>query len=326
MLGKLFRDFRANRHILINHDNNSKQLSHYYILFDQNPSKLNRLIHSFDSEGIPLNSSYIDVAKKKLHYYPISIGQFGLSVFHSWLETGIEEKKAYFLRIAEWFIKHKHEDEQLGIYWLTEVDKPEYHVISPWKSAFTQSRAISILLRAWQLTNDEKYLSAASKALIPFTKDITEGGVSVDRASGTVFYEEYVAVYPTRVLDGHNFSLFGLYDYIRAVDDEHYIQYKELALQLFQEGINGLVKQLPKFDMGFWLHFNRCDIPGYPQNDPCTMGYLRLVSSQLEILNQLSHRQELLEYAHKCKQYDSLFNIIKMYRLKFHALRELKRL
>ena len=217
MLRKLLRDFNTNRKIEINMENQSETLGYYYIKFDEDIAKLNRLIHSFDKNGVPLNTTYIDVEDTKLHYYPISIGQYGLAIFHSWLKTHSEEKRGHFLRIADWFMNNRTDHTELGCYWLTDVPKPEYHVYQPWKSAFAQSRGISMLLRAWQLTEDDTYLKIATQALIPFTKDITTGGVSVDREKGATFYEEYVAECPTRVLDGHGFCLFGLYDYIRAV-------------------------------------------------------------------------------------------------------------
>ena len=209
MLRKLLRDFNTNRKIEINMENQSETLGYYYIKFDEDIAKLNRLIHSFDKNGVPLNTTYIDVEDTKLHYYPISIGQYGLAIFHSWLKTHSEEKRAHFLRIADWFMNNRTDHTELGCYWLTDVPKPEYHVYQPWKSAFAQSRGISMLLRAWQLTEDDAYLKVATQALIPFTKDITVGGVSVDREKGETFYEEYVAECPTRVLDGHGFCLFG---------------------------------------------------------------------------------------------------------------------
>ena len=198
MLRKLLRDFNTNRKIEINMENQSETLGYYYIKFDEDIAKLNRLIHSFDKNGVPLNTTYIDVEDTKLHYYPISIGQYGLAIFHSWLKTHSEEKRAHFLRIADWFMNNRTDHTELGCYWLTDVPKPEYHVYQPWKSAFAQSRGISMLLRAWQLTEDDAYLKVATQALIPFTKDITVGGVSVDREKGETFYEEYVSDTSTR--------------------------------------------------------------------------------------------------------------------------------
>ncbi len=131
---------------------------------------------------------------------------------------------------------------------------------------------------------------------------------------------------PTRVLDGHGFCLFGLYDYIRAVPENKEPNGYALALRLFNEGVEGLTRQLPLFDMGFWPRFNRCDLPGYPQDDPCTIGYLRLVRQQLLILYRITGKEELRLFSEKFHHYDRISNILKMYRHKFTALKKLNRL
>lgn len=329
MFKKLLRDFNANKDIELASDFTSPELGYYYIKFGDDTSKLNRLIHSFDKDGIPLNSAYIDVKNKQLHYYPISIGQYGLSIFHAYKRTGSEEKKEHFLRIAEWFYKNRVEENRLGCYWTTEVDKPEYKVFRPWKSAFTQSRALSILSRAWQITGEEKYLLVCEKTLKTFLTPVSKGGVAVnkygDKDNNYCIYEEYVAEKPTRVLDGHIFSLLGLYDFIRATKKTNSTSYQQ-ADELFNKGVDGLIELLPKYDMGYWIRFNLCELDSYPKNDPCTIGYLRLVIKQLDILYSITERKELKEYSQRFSNYDHLPNIIKMYFAKFRALKKLQRL
>lgn len=325
MLGKFRRDLNNNKHVPIG-DNGGQLLNRYYINFKGNPSQLNALIADFDKDGVPLNTTYIDVEEKKLHYYPISIGQYALAVFHSYLDTNDEEHKAHFLRIADWFYNNRTEDDKLGVYWLTDVPKPEYGVTEAWKSGFSQSRGLSVMLRAWQLTGDDKFLEASKKALLPFTYDISEGGVAVDLEGGTPIYEEYVAAKPTRVMDGHNFCLFGIYDAVRAITPEVDGAVHQLAKDIFDKGIAGLIVRLPEYDMGYWMKFNLCELDFYPKNDPCTIGYLRLVQAQLGILYSITGDEMLLQYADKMKRYDRWPNIIRMYQQKFTALRQMNRL
>ncbi len=325
MLQKLKRDLFSKSSLKISTDTES-ELREYYLLFEEDPKKLNRLIAEFDEEGIPLNTTYIDVEEKKLHYYPISIGQFALSVYHTWLRSGNQEKGAHFLRIAEWFFNNKFENEQSGTYWLTDVPKPEHHITSPWKSAFAQSRALSVMLRAWQITSEDKYLDCCKKALIPFTKDIKEGGVAIRRIKGETFYEEYVAQYPTRVIDGHIFSLFGLYDFVRAVPEELDKEAHQLAKKLFNEGVEGLANQWQKLDLGFWIRYSLSEVPGYPADDPCTYGYLRLIQTQLKILINITKHPELEKFYQKTIQVDKSVNIFRMYQLKYKSLKKLNRL
>lgn len=324
MLRKILRDIFIKQMSPIG-DYEGEKLKSYYFRFILHKKKVNRLIADFDPDGVPLNTTYIDVEEKKLHYYPISIGQYALAVYHSYLDTNDDEKKAHFLRIAEWFYNNRTEDDKLGCYWLTDVPKPEYGVSKAWKSGFSQSRALSVLLRAWQLTGDDKYIAVAKKALLPFTYDIKDGGVAVDLASAPI-YEEYVADKPTRVLDGHGFCLFGIYDAVRAITPEVDNEAHTLAKAIFEKGIEGLAKRLPDYDMGYWMKFNICELDFYPKNDPCTIGYLRLVGAQLSILHKITGNTTLEKYAKKIKAYDRIPNIVRMYKQKFVALRKMNRL
>ena len=323
MLQKAYRDiFNSSSPYLISKDLRSKTLGEYYFLFEDNPAKLNRLIQGFDKKGIPLNKSYIDVNNDELNYYPISIGQYALALFNKYILTKDEKKLKQFIVIADWFLDNVKYDKNNFAYWVSDVPKPEYKVFDPWKSAFVQSRAISVLLRAWQVTNNNKYFDVASKSLGIFNLDVKEGGVSAITEKGK-FYEEYVASEHTMVLDGHLFSLLGLYDFYRAVESPPLsIQ----AKKLFDEGIESLINWLPEYDMGYWLRFNMCKMDHYPKIDPCTIGYLRLVSLQLRLLYLLTQNETLKKYYSKFEKYDKPYNILKSYIVKFKALRQLGRI
>ena len=307
-------------------DVSSEKLGIYYIDFEEDFNKLNGLLTSFDPKGIPLIRAYIDVDSDQLHYYPITIGQFALAVFNTYHKTKNQDKRKHFLQIADWFLENKTEDLTLGTYWLTHVPKPEYEVHAPWKSAFAQSRAISVLLRAWQLTSDSKYFDAAASSLQIFTKDISDGGVAIRRPGSHITYEEYVALQPTRVLDGAIFSLFGLFDFVRATKDTGFSSEYSKANILLTEGLEGLRNILPDYDIGYWLQYSLCEVPSYPAFDPCTISYLNLVISQLKILNRVTNDTFWLERAHHFEKYLGMTNILRAYWLKFRALRKLKRL
>ncbi len=327
MAAKFLRDIRKREApFLLSDDLFSQKLGHYYFLFEDDPRKLNRLISSFDARGIPMNDAYVDVENPRRHYYPISIGQYALARFNRWISEGEGEVRDHFLRIADWFMESVSEDDTLGSYWLTDIPKPEYRVFRPWKSAFAQSRALSVLLRAWQMTGREEYLRTAGRALLPFEVDISEGGVAAFADSNAPIYEEYTAEAPTAVLDGHNFSLLGVFDFIRAVPESLDKSSHDRAVKIFEKGIEGLIQRLPDYDMGYWLRFNLCSMPHYPQPDPCSIGYYRLVLLQLELLHTLSGRDELIGYQHKFSGYDRPGNIMRMYMDKYRALKKMNRL
>lgn len=325
MFKRLITDFTDHTNIKTV-PSSDEQLGYYYMKFSEEAinNRGGNKPFQFDANGVPQIHSYIDVDKPGYYYYPITIGQYGLAVFHSFLSTQDNSKKEHFLRIADWFLDTSVLDKKLGAYWLTEVDKPEFNMTDPWKSSFSQSRALSILLRAWQITSDIKYMEIAKRALIPFLFDVKEGGVRVGK-EGMFFYEEYVASAPTRILDGMMFSLFGLHDMIRcaaSIDEDTKLN----AQFAFNQGVNGLCSWLPRFDMGYWVYYNRCEIPGYPQNDPCTIGYLRLVVSQLDILYTLTKHETLKKYRDQFRSYVKPVNIVRMYYQKYKALKSLNRL
>jgi len=160
MFNKFINDLQSpkNRYPIAKDLHNS-QLGHYYFIFDEEriaTGKDQKLISQFDEDGIPINKTYIDVSEKEFVYFPISIGQMGIAVYHSYLKSKSLEDRKRFLNFAEWFFYHAMIDVDLGARWLTDVPLPQYNNPGPWQSAFSQSRAISILLRGYQLTKEYK--------------------------------------------------------------------------------------------------------------------------------------------------------------------------
>ncbi|MDZ7369876.1 MAG: D-glucuronyl C5-epimerase family protein [candidate division KSB1 bacterium] len=319
MSRKLFRDLTRDAEIYrLSEDLHSLQLGEYYFLMDEKELLAG---HSqdfhFDEDGIPIIPSYIDVAEPRMIYYPISIGQWGLAVYHTWLRTRAAADKHRFMVIVDWFYDNSIEDEK-GVYWLTDVPKPEYRINQPWPSAFAQSRGISILLRGWQITRLHKYLDAAKEAIKIFEIPAAEGGVTTFTDVGP-FYEEYPAPFPTMVLDGFFFSLCGLYDLVRVLRHPK-------AKELFDAGVRSAKAWLPRYDLGWWMRYNYCREPFYPDPDPATIGYLRLVVTQLRLFHKLTGDVEFLRWAEHFKSYDRPRNILRMYAVKYRALKQLNRL
>ena len=321
MLKKFKRDFtRKPLFYALAEEVHAPELGEYYFVMTEAELRagVSQNFH-FDAEGIPLIPTYIDVEERKLIYYPISIGQYGLAIFHTWLKSGAAADRQRFLAIADWFYENRISEERRGDFWLTDVPKPEYRIFDPWPSAFAQSRGISILLRGYQLTGAEKYLSAATNALKIFEVPAGAGGVTTFSEYGPL-YEEYPAPFPTVVLDGLIFSLFGLFDYVRVMPDH------QQARRLFDAGTAALKQALPAFDLGYWIRYNLCREDFYPRLDPATIGYFRLINTQLQLLSRMSGEDSFRETAARWARYDRRVNHFRMYRAKYRALRRMKRL
>ena len=323
MLDKFITDLRQPKYRYnISEDIHSENLGYYYFEFDEkrvSQGKDQKLLSKFDENGIPINSTYIDVDDKEFVYFPITIGQVGLAVFHTYLNTKSEEDKRRFLKFVDWFYDNAEIQDDLGVRWLTEVSLPQYHNPGPWQSAFSQSRGISILLRGYQLTQNKKYADMAEKALISFTKPSDCGGVTSFTEWGP-FYEEYTASVPTLVLNGMIFSLCGIYDFVRVFPEN------ELAKKLFDDGIATLKNILSNYDLGYWSRYNFCKAKWYPEVDPATIGYQRLHITQIEMMYKLTGEEIFKIYATKFRKQDTFLNAIKMYKIKYKALKKINRI
>ncbi|MBN1637649.1 MAG: hypothetical protein JW866_01690 [Ignavibacteriales bacterium] len=324
----LFFIFRILRDVLkpikwkISKDLHSQKLGEYYFLFTEEAvrnQKGGQKSITFDEDGIPMNLTYIDVKDKDKVYFPITIGQVGLAVFHTYLKTKSEVDKNRFMRFVNWFDDNKLYDNKLGLRWLTDVALPQYKNPGPWQSGFAQGRAISILLRGYQLTNEKKYLELAEQALISFSIPVNEGGVTSFTEWGP-FYEEYTSSIPTLVLNGMIFAICGVYDFVRVFPDN------KLARKIFDDGINTLEKILPQYDLGYWSSYNLCKAEWYPSVDPATIAYQKLHIIQLNLMFALTQEKIFKECADKFKKQIKIKNIIKMYKKKYSALKKMGRL
>ena len=323
MLKKVTDDFkRGSDFYRISDEMTSPDLGEYYLIFDEDivRSKLvQSLIADYDVNGIPLNRPYIDVPSSELIYYPITIGQVGLSVFHTYLRTKSESDLKRFFKFADWFVNNGEEKNKLGMRWLTHVPLPAYQNPGPWQSAFSQSRAVSILLRAFQITKKSIYLETAQKALVSYEIPVSKGGVMSLTKWGP-FYEEYPSHVPVLVLNGHIFSIFGLFDFHRVFPED------ERCTQLINNGLNTLFASLPSFDLGYWSRYNYCNADFYPDIDPATISYHRLHIILLKAVNKFREDPVLSEYIEKWKDYIGFKNFIKAMFFKYKALKKLNRI
>ena len=188
----------------------------------------------------------------------MSAGSLRISslVFHGHgLVTNIsvsdEEHLRLFLHAADWFINNQ--DQDTGG-WATPVifnkDRKKYpgaeEVESGWYGAMCQGQAMSVLVRAYLKTGDEKYLRSAEAGVRVFNLSSGEGGVRAVFMNKYVWYEEYPTNPPSFILNGFMYSLLGLYD-VKSVST----RVRKQATQLYKSGIESLAAMLPLYDSGF---------------------------------------------------------------------------
>jgi heparosan-N-sulfate-glucuronate 5-epimerase len=274
-------------------DVHGARLGRYYLVFDEDELKQggSQDFH-FDAEGIPIIPTYVDVAPRRLHYYPISIGQYALAIFHTWLRSGLEEDLRRFLRIADWFVEH----QALDGCWYAQIEVPTYRLAAPWPSAMAQGRGLSVLTRAWQCTSDEKYIEGARHALAAFSVPIARGGIT-DTYGGRTTYEEYPARPAPHVLNGMLFALFGLWDLIRTGPCDG------RAPEIFEDGVATVEALLPLYDTGWWSLYDLYHLEVPTRRNPCTAHYHDIHIKQLMVLHAITGREAFDTFARRWAGY-----------------------
>lgn len=214
-------------------------LGEYYMAFREKADYAG----PFDAEGIPLLDYRGALGRR---YNPIAIAQYGLGNYNLFLQTGDAERRSNFLRIADWLVSHLERNQQGLAMWMHHFNW-EYRdtLVAPWYSALAQGQGISVLVRAYKDTGEDKYRAAAAAGFGAFQQDVAKGGVTFTDPEGDLWFEEYVVDPPTHILNGFMWASWGVYDYFLAFRNDQ-------AEELFDRAVKTLVRNLPTFDTGFW--------------------------------------------------------------------------
>lgn len=195
-----------------------------------------------DEEGVPYNSR---IGTYPAAFQPTTIAQYALAQWNAHLATGDEGRKQAFLIQAHWFVAHESRFAGDAGGWPIPFPAHSYNTPDSWLSALTQGNVISVLVRAYRLTDNDIFLQVARRAIRSFELDIRDGGVSASIGEDGIFFEE-VAVYPAaHILNGYILALFGLYDYVALTGDVHVDELIRHSLVTLHALIDG-------FDTGYW--------------------------------------------------------------------------
>lgn len=199
-----------------------------------------------DQEGVPYNLPSRDTPGT---YHPTTIGEYALAHWNAYLARQAEHHKEAFLVQVRWLVAHEQRLTSEAGGWPIPFPSRTYHAQAPWLSAMTQGIGVSVLVRAYQLAQEQEFLHVARRALRPFEADIRAGGVCASIGQEGIFFEE-VAVYPAaHILNGALFAFFGLYDYLALTQDAN-------IAALIQHGLMTLHSLLDAFDLGYWSRYD----------------------------------------------------------------------
>jgi len=217
----------------------SNQLGEYYMSFAEKADYRG----AYDSAGIPLLDYHGHIGPQ---YNPIAIAQYGLGNYNLFRRTADPGRRQKFFLIADWLRSHLEENAAGLAVWNHHFNW-EYRdtLKAPWYSALAQGQGISVLVRAHKEAGEARYLEAATRAMAVFTQPVNAGGVAFTDNHGDLWFEEYIVNPPTHILNGFIWAAWGVYDYFLATADHS-------AQELFTRAVKTLVRNLDRYDLGFW--------------------------------------------------------------------------
>ena len=123
---------------------------------------------------------------------------------------------------------------------------------APWYSGLTDGMALSLLIRAYILTDNDKYKIAANRLYKSVILMREKGGSTIHLRDGSIWIEEYVARDlpdhdQPRVLNGMVYASFGIY---------FYEKFFNVQKPLYSAYFDSLRANIHRFDLGYWTAYD----------------------------------------------------------------------
>jgi heparosan-N-sulfate-glucuronate 5-epimerase len=265
----------------------SAALGPYFMLFREKADYAG----PHDTEGIPLLDYRGALGRQ---HNPIAIAQWGLGNYNLFRQNGDLAHQKKFLAASDWLLA-RQEQNSFGVWvWHHHFDW-EYRtrLRAPWYSGLAQGQGISLLLRAHAVSGDPAYLDAAQRAFESFRISTSQGGITFTDDRGDIWFEEYVVEPPTHILNGFIWAAWGILDYYTATQDA-------AAGELFQHAVRTLVRNLSRYDLGFWSLY---ELSGTRLPMVASPFYHALHIVQLRIMYALTNEEIFLRVADRWENY-----------------------
>lgn len=266
---------------------NYEELGPYYMLF-----KEKAVYDKFlDQDGIPMLNYH---GKVGLHYNPIAIAQWGLGNFNIWLKDKNKVSYDKFILSADWLVSNIFQNDNGISVWMHHFDW-EYRdtLKSPWYSGLAQGQGLSVLVRAYKITSDKKYISIAKKVFHSFQCEVDIGGVTFTDNNDNKWIEEYIVDPPTHILNGFIWALWGVYDYYLVTKDKS-------SYKLYNDYVRTLKINLNSYDIGLWSLYEHS---GTRLKMISSSFYHKLHITQLNVMYNLTKEEIFQTYSKKWESY-----------------------
>jgi hypothetical protein len=175
--------------------------------FIKDEKQLEKLLQ-FDENGIPIGWKH---AKPTAHN-PLMIGYMALVYWNNQIRGDMPNNEKRFLELASFLAKY-------GVikkngYWLPYLQSvPRLGLSTPWYSGLAHAVALSVFIRAFEVTADKHYKNLADQLCNTLTTPTQEGGFLELLPGGGYWIQEYPTDKIKQVLNGLLFCLIGLYEH-----------------------------------------------------------------------------------------------------------------
>lgn len=133
-------------------------------------------------------------------------------------------------------------------------DYDSYKLKAPWYSGMAQGHVAIVLISAYLLTEDMKYLDYAKKSINLLEIPVQDGGVLVRLGPDQIWFEEYSSnslsrdEYPL-VLNGNLFAIDGVFLLYSITHEQAY-------LNLLKNSLLALERSVSKYDSNHWSYYD----------------------------------------------------------------------
>ncbi|MDO4564029.1 MAG: D-glucuronyl C5-epimerase family protein [Clostridia bacterium] len=259
----------------------------YPTMFAKPPSHYASLnaARQYDAKGIPHKDSV---------YNPVSVIQYGLAEYGYYHTTRAEEHLERARAVCDWLLENQ--DAKTGC-WYYQSD---FHhkgtgdtLHSPWASAMAQGEGISLLMRVYGITKQEKYLKVARSALEMLEVPVSDGGLCAE-FDGYKVYEEYPTDTPSFTLNGTLFCSFGLFDYAKLTGDEY-------VYKMWESQVDAVERMLPLYDddvcSSYDLSYHTAGLIGKNQNEKYHLIHIALLQNLQSIAPRTTFEHYIRKWA-----------------------------
>lgn len=243
----------------------SHEIRGYYNNFTEKVTK-----NSTSIEGDDLPTLITESGEEIL--FPVAIFQYGLGAYDLWLQSDDERYLKKFFVCADWALNNIDKKGRWNNFFFYRPETPY--------GAMAQGEGASLLIRAYLISHDEKYLKEAKNAIDFMLLPLEKGGTT-KYEDNNAFLMEYT--FKGMVLNGAIFAWWGLYDFVKVTNDQG------LYRDLLQKTLNSIIFILPEFRGKLWSNYSLDGLIASPF-------YHNLHIAQMDAMYQLTRQPVFKNY------------------------------